>query len=216
MKSNLPDQKRVHFLEDNHNQKEVLDNLSSIVHSGMTFLDIGANSGEYTFQINKILSKSSIYAVEADPIKFKTLKEKCAKWEGDSDNNIYALQITISDRNRWEVDLFKLDTLFKRINPDLIKIDVEGSELQILQGSTGLLKEGKARFLIGFNKERNSECPNRIAEICNLMNSFGYYPKNFYGKYLFTNPNKHLLHTSKRIYRRILPVAFRQWVRSYL
>ena len=118
----------------------------------------------------------------------------------------------------WEeitVASYKLDTLFKKIDPDLVKINAGGSELQILKGSTSILKQGKAKFLIEVNKWQDPEVKNSSADICDFMKSFDYYPKDFYGRKLFVNQKKSLLHTSKRIYRQILPVAFRQQVKSW-
>ncbi len=75
----------------------VLDHLSKLLHPEMVFVDVGAGLGKYTFQANKILNKSSIYTIEANPIKFNQLKNNCLDWENLSDNKIHTIQIAISD-----------------------------------------------------------------------------------------------------------------------
>ncbi|AFY76540.1 methyltransferase, FkbM family [Pleurocapsa sp. PCC 7327] len=156
-------------LLENNSKKE--SKLAKILRSQMVIVDIGSNSGKYTFEVNKALSSGSIYAIEPNPIKFEKLKEKCPQWEKDSDNKIHLLQIGIGDRDgqsnfffsnspthgsflkedisqvkqelddaiAWEeitVDIYQLDTLFKPIKPDIIKIDVKGKELPILRGAS--------------------------------------------------------------------------------
>lgn len=199
------------------NDKEVLDKLPQILHSGMIFVDVGANLGRYTFEVNKNLNRGSIYVIESDPIKFSKLKDNCAKWEALSNNSIYALKINLSngqEKEKTSLNSFKLDTLFERIDPDIIKINGTGNELEILQGSTRLLKRGKARFLLVMNKKETPEVQDSSADICSFMNSFGYYPQKIDGKNLFTNPKKHLFHRFKKIYRQIVPEAFRRWLKS--
>lgn len=250
------DKERIHqILERTYLTKELepqkaLSHLQNILTSEMIFVDIGANIGQSTFQANKIMDKGSIYAIEPDPIRFSQLKDNCERWESESYNNIYPLQILIGDRDGktnfyitnspasgsidkydisqledeitesvvWEeitVDSYKIDTLFKSIEPDLIKLDIGNSELKILKGSTNILKQGKALFLINFTKSSPADIANRIAEVANFMKQFGYYPNNFYDMYLFVNHNKQFFYKSRKTYQRIFPQFLRQWLRSW-
>ncbi len=200
------------------NDKKVLDDLYQILYPGMIFVDIDAELGRYTFEVNNHLTQSSIYAIESDPLKCSQLKHNCAEWEFLSDNSIYALKINLyngQENEKTSLNCYELDTLFKPIDPDLIKINKTGNELQILQGSRRLLKKGKVRVLLVNNEEEKFNKAYSNSQICEFMNSFGYYPKKFGEKYLFTNPKKHLFHTSKRIYRQILPETFRRWLKSF-
>lgn len=237
----------------NNSNKEFFSKLAKILRSQMIIVDIGANSGKYTFEVNKALTSGSIYAIEPDPIKFEKLKEKCPQWEKDSDNKIHLLQIGIGDRNgqsnfffsnspthsilkenisqvkqelddaiAWEeitVDIYQLDTLFKPIKPDIIKIDVKGKELPILQGCVGILKTGKAKFLIQFSHQDSSEIETSKKKIYEFMKSFDYYPSNFYGMILFRNPkqdNKYRFDTFKLVTRRLLSPSVRHWIRKFI
>lgn len=113
----------------------------------------------------------------------------------------------------WEeisVEVYKLDSLFEKIDPDLIKIDVSGSELKILQGSIKILRRGKARFLIDGHFEAKTDS----VEVNRYMKSFGYVSKRVDRQYLFVNPQKSLIHRLSKIYRQNLPVVVRQWLKS--
>jgi FkbM family methyltransferase len=123
----------------------------------------------------------------------------------------------------WEsisVDIFKLDTLFQRIKPDIIKIDVSGSHLPILQGSTGILKQGKTKFLIEFRHQYISEVADNQDEIHKFMKSFDYYPTEFYGMTLFRNSKKDrqknlLVEPLKQSIRKIIPKSLLYWLRGF-
>ncbi|MBA7626836.1 hypothetical protein ES703_34294 [subsurface metagenome] len=126
------------------------------------------------------------------------------------------------------VDCFRLDSLLRDIQPDLIKIDVEGSELRVLRGCTRILKEGKARFLIEVHRWADPEGQKNPTEVFDFMKSFRYYSTNLYGRYYFVK-KAHvevlLLLSTMRIRRllswmarRMLPASIRrrllaQWQR---
>lgn len=92
-----------------------------------------------------------------------------------------------------QVKTFRLDTLFKgvfkELKPDLIKIDVEGSELRVLMGCENILREGTSLFLIEVHNWADPKGQKNPSEIFSRMKSFGYGKINFSGRYLFTkNP----------------------------
>jgi FkbM family methyltransferase len=128
----------------------------------------------------------------------------------------------LEDVTAWEeitVDIYQLDTLFKPIKPDIIKIDVTGRELPILQGSVGILKTGKAKFLIQFSHQDSSEIAASKDKIYEFMKSFDYYPSNFYGMILFRNPKqdkKSRFDTFKLVTRRIISPSLRYWIREFI
>lgn len=93
----------------------------------------------------------------------------------------------------WEevvVECFRLDNLLEDMHPDLIKIDVEGSELRVLRGCTRLLKDGKARFLVEIHGWADPEGQKDPAAVFDLMRSFGYWSTNQGGRYLFAKRTK--------------------------
>lgn len=115
-----------------------------------------------------------------------------------------------------QVKTYRLDTLFKSVfkelKPDLIKIDVEGSELRVLRGCDNILSEGTSSFLIEIHGWADPEGQKNPSEIFSLMKSFGYGKINFSGRYFFTkNPIrkfpylwfKGVLFSMKDVFRRI-------------
>lgn len=202
-------------------EQKILDNISRLLFSEMVFIDIGANSGQYTYQVNNNVGKSSIYSIEPNPVKFEKLKSDCCDWEDLSNNTIYPLQIAISDsdgsiqlESNNLADSYKLDTLFTIVKPNLIKIDAIGQELAILKGSVQILQQGRTKFLIALDKEKNSQSSKSNDDLNNFMQSFGYYSQNFSGMLLFINPRKNLLDICIRKYQQILPVLLRQELKN--
>jgi FkbM family methyltransferase len=107
---------------------------------------------------------------------------------------------------RVEVDSFSLDSLFRDNIPDVVKIDVEGSELRVLKGGQFILKKGKTVFLIELHKWEDPEGQRNIPEVIQFMNQFGYKQYNFYGKKLF----------SRKISRFSPRLIFRLWLLTLL
>jgi FkbM family methyltransferase len=190
----------------------------------MVIIDIGAGLGEYISYVNREISRSSIYAIEPDPIKFNQLKEKHRQWEKESNNTIHLLQIAIADSEKQTmlsqlnnteevlVDTFKIDTLFKPIKPSLIRINVSDRTQEILEGSTALLTIGKTQFLIATN--------DKTIAIAEFLKPFGYLPFNLENAILFSNPQKsdrdRLLPKIKKLTKRFFPASLRYKIRSLI
>lgn len=85
-----------------------------------------------------------------------------------------------------EVNTFKLDTVCKDIAPDLVKIDVEGSELRVLKGCEKILKNGNTKFLIELHDWADPEGQKNASEVVSFMRAVGYERSDFHGKPLFT------------------------------
>lgn len=87
---------RAYFSQDMHESKEIAQ-LPIILGKAKVFLDIGASLGQYTYFANKTMRNATIIAVEADPIRFKRLKENCQKWEQESGNTVTAIHAAVSE-----------------------------------------------------------------------------------------------------------------------
>ncbi|MGB2799437.1 MAG: FkbM family methyltransferase [Dehalococcoidia bacterium] len=97
----------------------------------------------------------------------------------------------------WEeitVPSYRLDTLLteelpdgtQRFTvPDLVKIDVEGSESRVLAGCPCLLAKGKTKFLIEIHKWRDPGVKVLEQDVFKFMRSHGYYGMNIGGRILF-------------------------------
>jgi FkbM family methyltransferase len=143
------------------------------------FIDVGAHVGYYTLLASKIAKE--VIALEPDPFNYKLLRINL-RINGIS--NVYALNIAASnytgtgiyasyikntgklltqksnrDNNmsRIKIKVVKLDDLLLKIGkiPDVIKIDVEGSEIQVLEGLQETLRKGVKCLMIEVHSEEN-------------------------------------------------------------
>lgn len=163
------------FLRD---ELPVLFNLVSLIEEGDTFLDVGANIGLYSIFISRLnlLNKNiRINAFEANPDTYKRLKKNANK------HNFSCKNIAISDRMttlnfvegavshvfttienesayNFSKNIIKVasSTLSKQQifgNSIIIKIDVEGQEINVLNGADELFLNNrvKAVFIDGYS-----------------------------------------------------------------
>ena len=131
------------------------------------FCDVGACDGVYTTFFNSIDPESKVFSFELNPYNFEKLKSlrtrKCiienmaiSNIDGDvnffsdnSESGNHLSNITGYDTNNQKMRYFgkikstKLDTYFKNIKVDYIKIDVEGAELDVIKGGVETLRNCK-------------------------------------------------------------------------
>jgi FkbM family methyltransferase len=149
------------YEEDNHQV------LLSFVDPGTVFLDIGANVGFYTLQIGQRLSSAGrIYAFEPHPELFRILRNNVFNLL--MGKTVTCVPIALSDRNGtvklhypighlgggsaavtsggdWPISIVESevrrldDLLGPDFRCDLVKIDVEGHEMNVLAGMRGVI-----------------------------------------------------------------------------
>jgi FkbM family methyltransferase len=182
-----------------------------------SILDIGANIGQFYSDALKIVPNSYFYLIEANELCEVSLKSlgvdysisvlsNCIK-EVDffttsadptcTGNSLYReLTSFFSDEKVKPVrkvtntldGMFYNHNVFNRF--DLIKIDTQGSELDILIGGKKLVSNSLGVILETSVKEYNSKAPNQI-EIFEYMNSIGFEKKELLGVNM--NPDNHEL-----------------------
>lgn len=158
-------------------------------------LDIGANIGNHSPVFSKIAKK--VYAFEPNFFVFELLKINTKKLKnvqifnfGVSDKNqsivakvprlnwgggSLALDRKNSRPNKFIEVLFKLKSLdslkiFSEVNIGMVKIDVEGHELQAFKGMKSLLIKNKPVILF----EQNRGIVNNTSEEIKFLKSIGY------------------------------------------
>jgi len=163
------------------------------------FIDVGANLGKYTVLMAKKLgSKGKVIGIEPEEHTVKLLKRNV---EINNLKNVFVIEKACSNKNGKStlyledtiysgglhslkkyghhikekiIDVEKLDSVvsklqFKRV--DLIKIDVEGAELGVLQGSQKILKNYHPKIICESQDEESEK------EIRKLLKKFKYNVK---------------------------------------
>lgn len=129
--------------------------MRSFLREGSIVIDVGANIGDLTLPLARIVgSAGRVYAIESNPVAFNVL---CANLALNSVTNTKPLNVYITPESQglsrvgawgeaayvgknWEPDFVTLDSL----DPprcDLIKIDVDGAELAILESGAMLIEK---------------------------------------------------------------------------
>lgn len=141
--------------------------LEKFIVSGQSVIDIGANIGLYTRYFAKRLPDGHVLAIEPEQKNIKCLQNLKKKYsnvmlfEGAVGNNDGTANFSIShnhpgdhhlsDMGEKVVAIKKIDTLVKhQFNHQisLIKIDVQGAELEALKGAEYTIKTMKPTFFI--------------------------------------------------------------------
>ena len=169
--------------------------VQAFLESGMTFIDVGANSGYYSLLASRMVGQAGhVYALEPVDGPFLKLQRNI---ELNRVKNVTALQLAVGsrigcsqlyssnvDRNDGlgslvpgadreargqEVALSTLEEITGALSggsAHLVKIDVEGTELDVLAGGQALLSRSGAPALLfeSFSVE----------SVCRLLTAFGY------------------------------------------
>lgn len=158
-------------------------------------IDIGANIGQYLFAIKSFFPNAKVYSFEPDPNIFNLLKENSKEL-----NNVNLFNYALSEKNgfadffvssefsEWsslvevgqnnkkiKIKTVKGDSIsFSKDHPiDLIKIDVEGAELNVVKGLLKTLTSSKY-LLIEISLNRSS-LDIGSSELIKLLFENGFY-----------------------------------------
>ena len=173
-------------------------------------LDVGAHTGQFYSWAKPVWPNAIIWMIEANHLHDNTLKEltKFTKDEylitalGDSERDVtfYTRKDKpwtegnsyYKEHNYWDIpqlvekNNIKLQTLDELFDEnsffELIKIDTQGSELDIIKGGYNICKKAKAIILEISYIEYNEGAPND-KEIVEFMNNFGFEEKMSLGEH---------------------------------
>jgi FkbM family methyltransferase len=159
--------------------------------------DIGAYHGDFSIALGHIFRKSKFYMFEADPKKEEFLKETGLPYfiallsnntdqkyfysiNGSGDSYYKELTKFYQEINPTVVNSVTLDNLVKTQSlplPDIIKIDTQGSELDILKGGVKTILNSTLIHLECPIVEYNQGSP-RFFEIINFMATLNFIPSD--------------------------------------
>lgn len=176
--------------------------LSYFLNRDESFIDVGANKGLYVFQASTIAESERIFAFEPNPNLASRLRSVFKKvhvseiaLSSENGNAILSVPFTNSDPDdslakvtekeingnafNFPVQLNTLDNValeLKMSKVGLIKIDVEGNELKVLEGASATLVKFRPHLLVEI-EERHHQLPlhSLINEVCSHFNYIAYY-----------------------------------------
>jgi len=172
-------------------------------------LDIGAHSGQFYRWAKRTWPTSAIWMVEANEVHERILKnitlgtddEYLIAVLGDEERDVTFY--TRSDKPHtegasyykenayWDIPqlvmqipkrLQKLDNVFEDIQFDIIKMDTQGSELDIIKGGKNLCKKASAIILEVSLVDLNEGAPT-YDEVIGFMDDFGFEEKMSIGEH---------------------------------
>lgn len=159
--------------------------LEFLLNKDSVFFDVGANKGEYAFYTEKLINPKNIFLFEPEKKLFKQLKaifKKCRVFDialsdskgnhsfkipvinGIADNCLSSLEIHNKEDNETEAVVYEVKTdtldnfiLENTIQPDLIKIDVEGHELAVLRGAENYISSHHPTLIIEIEQRHHKD-----------------------------------------------------------
>jgi len=192
-------------------------------------LDIGAYKGEWKDLFQKIFPESDILMIEANKDKEDILKKKgnyiiallgsedgkevdyfkCTDDKIDTGNSVY-LENTSMKFNPEKRKTKKLSSLLDPNDKfDLIKIDVQGSEIEVIEGGESIIKNSNF-LLVELSLQNYNEGAPKLLEVINKLNEYNFelidiIDRNYRNNVLvqidgiFKNKDKNLIDFNKLI-----------------
>jgi FkbM family methyltransferase len=183
-------------------EQPVQEAVSSMLHAGGVFFDIGANVGFFSMLAARMVGEAgAVYAFEPVPANAAKI-ERNASLNGFS--HVHVLPVAISDEvgsrelllaehvggsvlrsagtppdlvGSMQAETTTIDTIVQRASvrmPDVVKIDVEGAELQVLKGMRRVLEEKRPRLIIEFDDAVREECEAKLGACRSFLESREY------------------------------------------
>jgi FkbM family methyltransferase len=166
-----------HEIAHGRRRHSEMDYFSPLVRPGDTVFDVGANAGEYVFELSRLVGPTGkVFAFEPVAYNFSMLMATINKARLQ---NVEPMNLALSDRTgsrtmvipdsstghhslakfavEWEsgreetVQAETLDNLLatgRVTSPTFVKCDVEGSAGEVIRGAVGLIRDHKPAWLV--------------------------------------------------------------------
>ena len=187
--------------------------VSKKLREGMTCVDAGGNIGYYaTLESNKVGKTGKVIAIEPSPINFRYLTKNlelqnqsnyevhnfaCGKEDGELSFLVHAISnmckvVKEGDKTPEGMDVIKipvkkLDTFLNSIGVekiDFLRMDIEGSELNLFEGAKNIIKKSKPMIQFEFHPGKLGPADTR--KVLEYLKSEDYEIDSFLIGYLDT------------------------------
>lgn len=188
-------------------ERGLLEKLLPLAPDGAVVLDVGANEGRYSEQLLSLAPRLRIHAFEPNPTTFARLRRRMephgvrcwnvalgassckaqlfdyADRDGSSHASLHSevfSRLHHSESHACEIEVRRLDEILEAegiTDVFLVKIDTEGTELQVLEGLGNLLSSGsvKIRYLqLEFN-EMDVVSRTFLEDVQNILPGYRVY-----------------------------------------
>jgi FkbM family methyltransferase len=155
------------------------------IEPGQTVVDVGAHVGYYSLLASVLVGESgSVHAFEPDRRNARFLRRHVRM---NRRSNVTVVEVAVADRTGIsefrtaggsgtgrldaggdrQVPTIRLDDYCsdRGIAPDVLKIDVEGAEVEVLAGAAAVLSSGPVLFLSTHGRERYARSVDLLGEL---------------------------------------------------
>lgn len=163
--------------------------------------DVGANSGDWSLSLSYLLRKANFQLFEANPAHRENLLKTGLPFHiallsnANKNVNFYSVNGTgdsyypeqsdfysaVSPINLRAVTLDNLASELNLVSPDLIKLDVQGAELDVIHGFQNGIKKVRWVLMEVSLRPLNLGAPG-VEEVSRTMHDLGFRPINLLGK----------------------------------
>jgi len=169
-------------------EPQLMATFFDVISSGSinTFVDVGANLGLYTWAFLSRIPNGQVIAVEPDPASLKLLRNTADRWGRSVEVHPVALFKEEGIRNlsvdrtgghrsslvasnhgeEFLVHTCRLDDIVGERSVGLVKIDVEGAEMDVLSGAQQTIQTSRPCLIV--------ECFHRPPNCLQLLCQYGY------------------------------------------
>lgn len=155
-------------------EMEELEIIRKAFPPGTGFVDIGANVGNHALYVAKFLHPSEVIVVEPNPVAYKVLLSNVflnrvedlfdLNWVGsgisETATDTFGMEFRMNNvgggrmvEGEGDIPAVPADTVIGDRNPGMIKIDVEGMEMQVLRSVEATVARCKPRIFIEVDQE---------------------------------------------------------------
>jgi len=192
-------------------ERPVQDALASVVRPADVCLDVGANLGFFTLLLSRLAGpRGAVFAFEPVPANAAAI-ESNARLNRLENIEILTLALSgVDGRDElllarhiggavlrsagtppdhvggMDVETASLDTLVERGRirpPDVVKIDVEGAEMDVLRGMQRALRRWAPTLVLELDDETAAACESKVAACSSFLQALGYRTQLLPGSY---------------------------------